>query len=541
MAQPPKPRGGGFVYFAKWKTYLNFAVLGLGILFALPNLFTDAQLQALPDWISPRKMSLGLDLRGGSHLLIEVDVQSVIRDRLEATKEEARDALRAAGITYQGLAAEGNAVVATLMNPADSEKAQEVLRPLVDADMVLEIESDGKLQLGITEPGIVSRQAHAVDQSIEIIRRRIDAEGVKEPSIQREGRDRILVQVPGYDDPKRLRELISTTAKMTFHFVDERYPPTLFEPPDAQVPPGDIKVQSVERDTGQSGGEWYFIESRVMVSGENLGRCQPELTTSKYQPVVDFKFDAVGARKFCDATTKGVGKVFAIKLDDKIISAPVIRSSICGGSGMISGNFTVQSALDLALLLRAGALPANLEILEERSVGAELGANSIAAGTMASYMGLALIVVALVAVYGLFGLFATVALVFNFILLIAAMSLLQATLTLPGIAGMVLTLGMAVDANVLIHERIREEIRAGRGPVMAIDAGYRSASGTITNSNLTVIISSIFLWIFGSGTVKGFAVTLIIGTIISMYTAVVVARMCTVYWLRRTRPSELPI
>jgi protein-export membrane protein SecD len=540
MAQPPKPRGGGFVYFAKWKTYLNFAVLGFGILFALPNLFTDAQLQALPDWISPRKMSLGLDLRGGSHLLIEVDVQSVIRDRLEATKDEMQDVLLNAGINYQGRTVEGNAVVATLMNPGDAEKAREALRPLVDADMTLEIGGDGKLRLEITEPGIIARQARAVDQSIEIIRRRIDAEGVKEPSIQREGRDRILVQVPGYDDPKRLRELISTTAKMTFHFVDERYPPTLFEPPDAQVQPGDMKVQSVERNAGQAGGEWYLIERRVMVSGENLVDANQNFDQQNL-PVVDFKFDAVGARKFCDATTKGVGKLFAIKLDDKIISAPVIRSSICGGSGMISGNFTVQSANDLALLLRAGALPANLEIVEERSVGAELGADSIAAGTTASYMGLALIVVALVAVYGLFGLFATVALVFNFILLIAAMSLLQATLTLPGIAGMVLTLGMAVDANVLIHERIREEIRAGRGPVMAIDAGYRSASGTITDSNLTVIISSIFLLIFGSGTVKGFAITLIIGTIISMYTAVVVARMCTVYWLRRARPSELPI
>jgi protein-export membrane protein SecD len=539
MAQPPKPRGGGFVYFAKWKTYLNFAVLGLGILFALPNLFTDAQLEALPDWITPRKMSLGLDLRGGSHLLIEVDVQSVIRDRLEASMEEARNALRTARITYQGLTIEGNAVVASLLNPTDADKARETLQPLVDADMVLEIDGVGKVHLGITEPGIIARQARAVEQSIEIIRTRIDAEGVKEPSIQREGRDRILVQVPGYDDPKRLRELISTTAKMTFHFVDERYPPSLFEPPDAQVPPGDIKVQYVEDDPEQ-GGEWYLIERLVMVSGENLVDANQNYDQQN-QPVVDFKFDAVGARKFCDATTKGVGKLFAIKLDDKIISAPVIRSSICGGSGMISGNFTVQSALDLALLLRAGALPANLEILEERSVGAELGADSIAAGTMASYMGLALIVVALVAVYGLFGLFATVALVFNFILLIAAMSLLQATLTLPGIAGMVLTLGMAVDANVLVHERIREEIRAGRGPVMAIDAGYRSASGTITDSNLTVIISSVFLWIFGSGTVKGFAVTLIIGTIISMYTAVVVARMCTVYWLRRTRPSELPI
>ena len=324
MAQPPKPRGGGFVYFAKWKTYLNFAVLGFGILFALPNLFTDAQLQALPDWITPRKMSLGLDLRGGSHLLIEVDVQSVIRDRLEATKDEMQDVLLNAGITYQGRTVEGNAVVATLMNPGDAEKAREALRPLVDADMALEIGGDGKLRLEITEPGIIARQARAVDQSIEIIRRRIDAEGVKEPSIQREGRDRILVQVPGYDDPKRLRELISTTAKMTFHFVDERYPPTLFEPPDAQVPPGDMKVQSVERNAGQAGGEWYLIERRVMVSGENLVDASQNYDQQNL-PVVDFKFDAVGARKFCDATTKGVGKLFAIKLDDKIISAPVIR------------------------------------------------------------------------------------------------------------------------------------------------------------------------------------------------------------------------
>lgn len=538
MAQPPKPRGGGMVYFAKWKTYLNLAILGLGILFALPNLFTDAQLDVLPDWVPARKMSLGLDLRGGSHLLMQVDVLSVIRDRLEASQDEMRDRLRDGGIKYKDLDVSGNAVVATLLDPALADKAHEVLRPLIESDMTLTIDGAGKLRLEITEQGILARQTRAVEQSIEIIRRRIDAEGVKEPSIQRQGADRILVQVPGYDDPERLVELISTTAKMTFHFVDERFPASLFPIPDAQVPPGDLQVQSVERNTG-SGGQWFIIEKRVMVSGENL--VDATATYQDNRPVVAFEFDSIGARKFCDATTKGVGKLFAIKLDDKIISAPVIRGSICGGNGIIEGSFTPESANDLALLLRAGALPAALEILEQRSVGAELGADSIVAGTNASYMGLALIVVALVAVYGLFGLFATVALVFNFILLIAAMSLLQATLTLPGIAGMVLTLGMAVDANVLIHERIREEIRNGRGPIMAIDAGYRSAAGTITDSNLTVIISSIFLWIFGSGTVKGFAITLIIGTIISMYTAVVVARMCTVTWLRRTRPSELPI
>jgi protein-export membrane protein SecD len=538
MAQPPKARGGGFVYFAKWKTYLNIAFLALGILFALPNLFTDEQLAELPSWIPARKMSLGLDLRGGSQLLMKVDVQSVIRDRLEATKDEMRDIFRDNSIRYTGLDVGGNAVVAKLSNPADADKARDVLRPLQEADMTFDVTSDGSVRLEITEQGVVARQRRAVEQSIEIVRRRIDAEGVKEPSVVPSGTDRILVQVPGYDDPKRLRDIISKTAKMTFHFVDERYPPTVFEPPDAQVPPGDLKALNKDERVGD-GGMWYLIEKRVMVSGENL--VDANATYQEGLPVVAFEFDSIGARKFCDATTKGVGKLFAIKLDKEIISAPVIKSAICGGSGIIEGNFTVDSANQLALLLRAGALPANLEILEERSVGAELGADSIEAGTNASYMGLALIVIALIAVYGLFGTFATVALVFNFVLLIAAMSLLQATLTLPGIAGMVLTLGMAVDANVLIHERIREEIRAGRGPIMAIDAGYRSASGTITDSNLTVIISSIFLWIFGSGTVKGFAITLIIGTIISMYTAVVVARMCTVTWLRRRRPAELPI
>jgi protein-export membrane protein SecD len=540
MAQPPKPRGGGFVYFAKWKTYLNFAVLVFGILFALPNLFTDAQLAPIREYFDVRKMSLGLDLRGGSYLLIEVDVRSVIRDRLEATKDEMREVLLDAGIKYTGLDVSGNSVVATLIDPASAAKAREIVAPLIanETDMTLNIDDSGNVNLQIIDQGIIARQTRAVEQSIEIVRRRIDPDGVKELTVQRQGVDRILVQAPGDDDPELLKKLISTTAKMTFHFVDERQAPSLFKLPDAQVPPGDLQLQSVERD-GAGGGQWYLIEKRVMVSGENL--VDATATFQQNRPVVAFEFDTVGARRFCDATTKGVGKLFAIKLDEKIISAPVIRSSICGGNGIIEGGFTSETANELALLLRAGALPATLTVIEQRSVGAELGADSIVAGTNASYMGLALIVIALIVVYGLFGLFATVALVFNFILLIAAMSLLQATLTLPGIAGMVLTLGMAVDANVLIHERIREEIRAGRGPVMAIDAGYRSASGTITDSNLTVILSSMFLYIFGSGTVKGFAITLIIGTIISMYTAVVIARMCTVTWLRRARPAELPI
>jgi len=275
------------------------------------------------------------------------------------------------------------------------------------------------------------------------------------------------------------------------------------------------------------------------VSGESLTDAQAGFQNN--QPVVNFRFDSVGAKRFGDATRENIGKLFAIVLDEKVISAPVIRDAILGGTGVISGNFTTQSAQDLALLLRAGALPVPLTVLEERTVGSELGADSIQAGKVASLMGLALICLALVVSYGLFGLFANVALVFNFILLLAGMSVLQATLTLPGIAGMILSLGMAVDANVLIHERIREEIRAGRGPVRALEEGYRAASGTIMDSNLTVIISAVFLYIFGSGTVKGFAVTLIIGTVVSMFTAVVVARLCTSIWFQRTRPKTLPI
>jgi preprotein translocase subunit SecD len=288
-------------------------------------------------------------------------------------------------------------------------------------------------------------------------------------------------------------------------------------------------------------GGYEIIETRVILGGESLVDARASRHPTTGEPIVEFEFDSGGARRFARATTENVGRRFAIVLDNKVISAPSIDEPIPGGRGYIRGRFTTDSAHDLAVLLRAGALPAPLESLEERTVGAELGADSIAAGKIASIMGLALICVALIAVYGLFGIFANIALTFNFILLLAAMSLLQATLTLPGIAGMVLSLGMAVDANVLIHERIREEIRAGRGPVMAIDAGYRAASGTIMDANLTVIISSVFLYIFGTGTVKGFAVTLILGTIISMFTAVVVARLCTVVWLRQMRPQALPI
>jgi preprotein translocase subunit SecD len=529
------------VYFAKWKIILTLAVLLAGILFAAPNLLTQEQAERLPAWVPHNQISLGLDLQGGSHLLFEVDVNAVIRDYLTSARDSLREALRRANVKYTGLAiqasGDSNAVVAKLLDPAAADTVRPLLREIA-GDMTHDIDSAGNIRLELPKPVLTQRMQHAVDQSIEIVRRRIDETGVKEPTIQRQGDDRIIVQLPGLKDPERLKEIIGKTAKMTFRFVDDTVP--VAQAQAGQLPPTDEILPSQER-AGQQGASFEVVEKRVMVSGENLVDAQASRDGTTGQPIVNFKFDSLGGRKFADATRENVGRRFAIVLDGKVISAPVIREPILGGQGQISGNFTTESATDLALLLRAGALPAPLTVLEERTVGAELGADSIAAGKLASIMGLVLIVVALLVTYGLFGIFANIALLFNFILLIAAMSILQATLTLPGIAGMVLSLGMAVDANVLIHERIREEIRGGRGPVTAIDAGYRTASGTIMDSNLTVIISSLFLYLFGSGTVKGFAITLILGTIISMFTAVVVARMCTVFWLRRTRPQVLPI
>ncbi len=520
------------VHFAKWKTWLTLAILAAGIIFASPNLLTQQQADALPSWLPHKRISLGLDLQGGSHLLFQVDIDAVIRDRLEAAKDSLRDVLRKNNINYTGLAVTKDSVTAQLGDPATRDK---VLSLLQDSPIgvAVQIDDAGKIQGAFAEQELRQLRGQVLEQSIEIVRRRVDLQGVKEPTIIRQGEDRIIVQLPGVGDPSQLEALIGKTAKMTFHFVSDEFRNGAPEKP-ATVPAGTIALPS------QDGG-FEVIETRAILSGENLVDARAETDPQNGRPVVGFTFDSAGARKFARATTDNVGRRFAIVLDNEVISAPVIREPIPGGRGVISGSFTPEQTHTLAVQLRAGALPAPLNVLEKRTVGAELGADSIAAGKMASLMGLALIVVALVIAYGLFGLFANVALVFNFILLIAAMSLLEATLTLPGIAGMVLSLGMAVDANVLIHERIREEIRAGRGPVMAIDAGYRTASGTITDSNLTVIISSAFLWIFGSGTVKGFAVTLILGTIISMFTAVVVSRLCTVVWLRRARPLALPI
>jgi preprotein translocase subunit SecD len=516
------------LHFPKWKIATVLIVLLVGTVLAIPSLMPRATLEQMPGWFPKQTVTLGLDLQGGSHLLLEVGMEQLIQERLEDTLGEVRAKLNGASprINYTGLSRSSNAVKVTLLDPSRIDDARKALSSAVAEGM--EITVDGsQLTLAYTESGLSQLKSRTVDQSIEVVRRRIDETGTREPTIIRQGEDRIVVQVPGSQDPQHLKELIRAEAKLTFHMVQGpggagAVPPSMMDLPDADT------------------GEMLRVEKRPLVAGENLVDAQQSFDQGGL-PVVSFKFDSLGARKFGDATSKNVGRRFAIVLDKKIISAPVIRDSILGGSGIISGNFTVESARDLSLLLRAGALPAPLTVIEERTVGADLGADSIEAGKLACIIGLAGIVVAMVLLYGIFGVFANVALVFNGILTLGLLAAFEATLTLPGIAAIVLTLGMAVDANVLILERVREEVRNGRSAITAMEFGYREALGTIVDSHVTTLISTLLLFLLGSGPIKGFAVALLIGVSISLFTALLVTQLMTSVWLRRTRPKVLPL
>jgi preprotein translocase subunit SecD len=524
------------LHFAKWKAILTLAICLIAIAFALPNLLTREQAEALPSWLPHRQINLGLDLQGGSHLLMQVDTATVVRERLEALVDSMRDELRKARIRYQDLGIVESAVTIRIPDVTQVDQAREILRK-VDPDATLQESPDGQFRLALSEEALRQRKSAAVEQSLEIIRRRIDETGVREPSIQRQGSDRILVQLPGVDDPQRIKALIGKTAKMTFHLLDERA--DISEALAGRPPPGSIVLPLLDRRAPSGQQPRVVVNRRVMVSGENLVDAQP--TFQNGEPVVSFRFDTAGGRRFGDATSQNVGKQLAIVLDDQVISAPQIREPILGGSGVITGGFSVAEAQDLALLLRAGALPAPLKVLEERTVGPGLGSDSIRSGVLAGIVGSICVVVFMIIAYGTFGLIANLALIVNGIILVAAMSALQATLTLPGIAGIVLTIGMAVDANVLIFEHIREEVRTGRTPVAAIDSGFTRALTTIIDSNLTTLFAAGFLYLFGSGPVRGFAVTLGIGIIASMFTAITLTRLIVVAWLRRYRPRALAI
>jgi preprotein translocase subunit SecD len=497
-------------------------------------------MEQMPTWLPREQINLGLDLQGGSHLLLEVDLSAVIEERLEALVDDVRSTLRAERIGYRGLGVRGDVVTFTLTDPASAARALEVLEELdqgsLSRELVLEQVGDGRIELRLAQETADELRESAVTQSLEIVRRRIDEVGTREPTIQRQGEDRILVQVPGEKDPDSIKRLLGQTAKLTFHLVD--LDTSVEQALSGNLPPGSMLLPS---DEGNQPGPapQYVVRKKVEVSGESLVDAQP--TYYQNQPVVSFRFDSVGGRKFGNITRDHVGELLAIVLDERVISAPRIDEPILGGSGIIRGNFTVQEANELAILLRAGALPAPLDIVEERTVGPDLGADSIEAGKWASVIGLILVVLSMALYYGLFGIFADIALIVNLVLIIAALSVLQATLTLPGIAGIVLTMGMAVDANVLIFERIREEARVGRSPMSAIDAGYREAMRTIIDANLTTLIAAVLLYAFGSGPVRGFAVTLGIGIITSMFTAITFTRLLMATWLRRTRPAMLPV
>jgi len=524
------------LYFQPWKVTLILAICVLGVLLSIPNLFSASTLEGLPGWIPHHQINLGLDLRGGSHLLYEVDMNSVLRERLNAILDDARTELRNAKVGYTGLAVQNNQVVFTVTDLAHLDDLKSLVRKL-DPDLESTVGTDGRVSLTFNEVALEKRKREIVEQSIETVRRRIDATGTKEPAIQREGTDRILVQLPGIDNPEEMKKVIGTTAKMTFQLVDENVSPA--DAHAGRLPLGDEILPNDEGRPGAQQKDEIVVQKRVMVSGESLTNAQS--TFQDGQPVVSFTFNSNGARRFGDVTKANVGKRFAIVLDHNVISAPVIREPITGGKGIISGNFTSESAGQLALLLNSGALPAAMTVLEERTVGPDLGADSIHAGALASMVGVALVVAFMIVFYGLFGLFADIALFFNLCLVLASLSLLNATLTLPGIAGIALTMGMAVDANVLIYERIREEVRGGRTILSALEAGFRRAFGTIFDSHVTTFVAGVLMFWLGSGPVKGFAVTLCLGVAISLFSAILVTRLQIVTWVRRLKPKAIPI
>jgi preprotein translocase subunit SecD len=509
----------------------------------VPNFFPEKTVQSWPKW-AQRHIVLGLDLQGGSHILLEVDANAVRKEKVQALLDDVRRVLREARIGYTGLTARGDGVEVKLREGADQQLALSKLRDLsqplggilgttgqrsVDvADL-----GGGLIRLTVTEAAMTERIRSSVDQSIQIVERRVNELGTVEPSIQRQGLDRILVQVPGLGDPRRLIDLIGTTAKLTFRLVDQSMSP---EQALQTRPPPESEILYGEKDHVP-----YLIEKRIMVSGEDLTDAQPGFDQRTGEPIVSFRFNTSGARRFAQVTQENVGRPFAIVLDNKVISAPVIREPILGGSGQISGSFTVQGANDLAILLRAGALPAPLTVIEQRTVGAGLGQDSIEKGKIASFAGSLLVVIFMLVTYGLFGLFANVAVAVNVAMIFGVLSLLNATLTLPGICGVVLTIGIAVDSNVLIYERIREELRGGRTAISAIDAGFSRALATILDSNITTFIAAAVLFFIGTGPVRGFAVTLGIGIVTTLFTAFTLTRLIVAWWVRWRRPQHVPI
>jgi preprotein translocase subunit SecD len=534
------------LYFSRWRATAILAVTLVICSFMIPNFVPESVVNSWPKW-AQRHIVLGLDLQGGSHILLEVDSNAVRKEKIENLRDDVRRVVREnrlgspGAVTIRGQSVEFR--VREGVDPALAlSKLRELSQPLggilsATGQRSLEVTDlgGGVIRLTPTQPAILERIRQSVEQSIQIVERRVNELGTVEPTIQRQGVDRILVQVPGLQDPSRLKELLGKTAKLTFRMVDQSVSPE--QAREGRVPPD----TEVLRATKSEGGQLYVIDRRVVVSGEDLNDAQPGFDQRNGEPIVSFRFNNNGARRFAQVTQENVGKPFAIVLDNEVISAPVIREPILGGSGQISGGFTVEAANDLAILLRAGALPAPLTIIEERTVGPGLGQDSIQAGIRASWIGSLMVALFMFATYGLFGLFANVAVAVNVAMIIGILSLFNATLTLPGIAGIVLTVGMAVDSNVLIYERVREEVHAGRSAINSLDAGFNRALATILDSNITTFIAAAVLFFIGSGPVRGFALTLGIGIITTVFTAFTLTRLMIASWFRWFRPRVVPI
>ncbi|PCI46053.1 MAG: protein translocase subunit SecD [Alphaproteobacteria bacterium] len=530
--------------FPRWKVITICLLSFLGILMAVPNFLSDEQLANYPDFLPDHQLTLGLDLQGGVHLLWEVDLTEVEKEKLESRRGDIRDAFRKEKIVLRS-SIRNKAIHINLTDKSQTEKALEVIGDTVEmlgesltnsgvADIEYEVAGDGIIVVRLTQEGLVIRGNDVITQSIEVIRRRIDGMGTTEPTIQKQGDGRILVQVPGLSDPQKLKDLVGKTAKLTFQLVNAAVGV------GDRVPPGYERFPMAENERRSGLPESIVVSKRKILTGENLKKAGLGYDQNN-QPAVSFTFDRIGGKKFADVTRKNINRQFAIILDNVIISAPNIQTAILSGSGIITGNFTVESASELGLLLQAGALPARLTVVEERTVGPDLGADNIEAGKIAAIIGLAAVMVYIVLSYGMFGMVANFALMINIGMIFGLLSMLGATLTMPGVAGIVLTVGMAVDANVLIFERIREEFRGGKKALAALDTGFEKAFSTIVDANVTTFIAAIILFQFGSGPIKGFAVTLAIGIATSMFTAVSLSRMIISFWAIRKRPTTLKI
>ncbi len=510
--------------FPLWKILTSVLVTCVAIIFALPNLTKTNH-----NWLPSNTVNLGLDLRGGSHLLLDIDFKSYIDDLMEANADTLRKSFREEKIGYKNLSPRNANINFEVRNENDAKNIHKIIGK-IDSNLSFKQENNF-FKLFYDEDATSRLMQKVIDQSIEIIRLRIDSTGTKEPIIQRQGANHILLQVPGEENPQNLKHVLGKTAKLTFHLVDENADL-------AQALKGHLPTGSALYSGDNEGKYLAVVKKKVLLSGDQLNNAQAGFGQNM-QPIVSFSFNNLGSKIFAEITKENPGKRLAIILDNKLLSAPVINEPIIGGSGQISGNFTVESANDLALLLRAGALPAPLKIIEERSIGPNLGSDSIVAGKKAGIIGFITVCVFMVLAYGVLGIFANIALTLAMLYILALLSMFQATLTLPGIAGIILTIGMAVDANVLIYERIREEINKGASNLYAVRQGFESAFATIADSNITTLVVGILLYIFGVGAIKGFAVTLSIGIISSMFAAIIITKLLIDLWLIYFKPRKI--